>query len=89
MKVRSESEVTQSCPTLSNAMDCSLPGSAVLGIFQARVAFSNPYQTASVCTPPALQTPFSFWQVALIPSATSPVLRGGRRHPHPSEALGR
>ena len=37
MKVNSESEVTQSCPTLSNPMDCSLPGSSVHGIFQARV----------------------------------------------------
>ena len=33
----SESEVTQSCPTLRNPMDCSLPGSSVQGIFQARV----------------------------------------------------
>ena len=33
----SESEVTQSCPTLSDLMDCSLPGSSVHGIFQARV----------------------------------------------------
>ena len=37
MKVKSESEVGQSCPTLSNPMDCSLPGSSVHGIFQARV----------------------------------------------------
>ena len=37
MKVKSESEVAQSCPTLSNPMDCSLPGSSVHGIFQARV----------------------------------------------------
>ena len=37
MKVKSESEDTQSCPTLSNPMDCSLPGSPVPGIFQARV----------------------------------------------------
>ena len=37
MKVKSESEVTQSCPTLTNPMDCSLPGSSVHGIFQARV----------------------------------------------------
>ena len=36
MKVKSESEVTQSCPTLSNPMDCSLPGSSVHRIFQAR-----------------------------------------------------
>ena len=37
MKVKSESEVTQSCPTLSDPMDCSLPGSSVHGIFQERV----------------------------------------------------
>ena len=37
MKVKSESEVTQSCLTLCNPMDCSLPGSSVHGIFQARV----------------------------------------------------
>ena len=37
MKVKSESEVSQSCPTLSDPMDCSLPGSSDLGIFQARV----------------------------------------------------
>ena len=37
MKVKSESEVTQSCPTLQDPMDCSLPGSSVHGIFQARV----------------------------------------------------
>ena len=47
MKVESESEVAQSCLTLSDPMDCSLPGSSVHGIFQARVlewgaiAFSN------------------------------------------------
>ena len=48
MKVKSESEVAQSCPTLSNPMDYSLPGSSIHGIFQARVlkwdviAFSVP-----------------------------------------------
>ena len=47
MKVKSESEVTQSCPTLSDPMDCSLSGSSIREIFQARVlewgaiAFSN------------------------------------------------
>ena len=46
-KVKSLSEVAQSCPTLCDPMDCSLPGSSVHGIFQARVlewvaiAFSN------------------------------------------------
>ena len=37
MKVKSESEVTQSCSTLSDPMDCSPSGSSVPGIFQARV----------------------------------------------------
>ena len=37
MKVKSESEVAQSCPTLRDPMDCSLPGSSTHGIFQARV----------------------------------------------------
>ena len=37
VKVKSESEVAQSCPTVSDPMDCSLPGSSVHGIFQARV----------------------------------------------------
>ena len=37
MKVKSESEVTESCPTLSDPMDCSLPGSSIHGSFQARV----------------------------------------------------
>ena len=51
MKVKSESEVAQSCLTLSDPMDCSLPGSSVHGIFQARVlewgaiAFSNLYHS--------------------------------------------
>ena len=55
MKVKSESEVAQSCLTLSDPMDCSLPGSSVHGIFQARVlewgaiAFSAPVlQTGSL-----------------------------------------
>ena len=37
MKVKSESEVAESCLTLSDPMDCSLPGSSIHGIFQARV----------------------------------------------------
>ena len=49
MKMKSESEVAQSCPTLSDPMDCSLAGSSIHGIFQARVlewvavAFSEPH----------------------------------------------
>ena len=37
MKVESESEIAQSCPTLSDPTDCSPPGSSIHGIFQARV----------------------------------------------------
>ena len=37
MKGKRESEVTQLCPTLNDPMDCSLPGSSIHGIFQARV----------------------------------------------------
>ena len=49
MKVKRESKVAQSCPTLSDPTDCSQPGSSVHGIFQARVlewgaiAFSDPH----------------------------------------------
>ena len=37
MKVKSESEVAESCPTLSDPMDCGPPGSSIHGILQARV----------------------------------------------------
>ena len=55
MKVKSESEVAQSCPTLSDPIDCSPPGPSIHGIFQARVlewgaiAFSIPF--AYLCPP--------------------------------------
>ena len=50
MKVKSESEVAQSCPTLSNPMDCSPPGSSIHGISQAilewgAIAFSEKLYT--------------------------------------------
>ena len=53
MKVKSESEVAQSCPALSDPRDCSLAGSSIQGIFQARIlewgvtAFSNIYTAAA------------------------------------------
>ena len=53
IKVKSESEVAQSCPTLSDPVDCGLPGSSVHGIFHARVlewgaiAFSAPSPSAA------------------------------------------
>ena len=54
MKVKSESEVAQLCPTLRDPMDCSFPGSSVHGIFQARVlewgaiAFSDEMSRAKI-----------------------------------------
>src|SRR5574337_969740 len=56
MKVKSESEVTQSCPTPSDPMDCSPPGSSVHGICQARVlewgaiAFSSDFPRRGIKT---------------------------------------
>ena len=55
MKVKSGSEVAQSCPTLCDPMDCRLPGPSVHGIFQARVlewgaiAFSDSKEPACQC----------------------------------------
>ena len=50
MKVKSESEVAQSCPTVSDPMDCNPRGSSIHGIFQARVDHgkSNPLQYSSL-----------------------------------------
>ena len=50
MKVKSGSEVAQSCPTLSDPMDCSLPGSSVHGIFQARVLEWGAIAFSILCT---------------------------------------
>ena len=76
MKVKSESEVTQvvylkviqSCPTPSDPMDCSLPGSSVHGIFQARVlewgaiAFSRfPLDTSKKESPPSKPSGFLYF----------------------------
>ena len=55
VKSESESEVTQSCPTPSDPMDCNLPGSSVHGIFQAKVlewgaiAFSTNGYLINIC----------------------------------------
>ena len=57
MKVKSESEFAQSCPTPSDPMDCSLPGPSVHGIFRARVqewvaiAFSGYFSTKDFSIP--------------------------------------
>ena len=48
MKVKSEREVAQSCPTLSDPMDCSLPGSSIHGIFQAKYWSGVPLPSLAV-----------------------------------------
>ena len=55
----SESEVAQSCPTLSDRMDCSLPGSSVHGIFQAEVLEWGAIAFSALNFEPLLKT-FSF-----------------------------
>ena len=76
MKVKSESEVTQSCPTLRDPMVCSLPGSSIHGIFQARVlewgaiAFSKAQGLVDVNLL-AILDPFGSNQVILCPWAIS------------------
>ena len=66
MKMKSESEVTQSCPTLSDSMDCSPPGSSIHGTLQARVlewgaiAFSNILSYILANFDLLMITPFSF-----------------------------
>ena len=63
MKVKSESEVAQSCPTLSDPMDCSLPGSSIHGIFQAivlewgAIAFSDVSLTYLIILVPVALSP--------------------------------
>ena len=52
MKVKSESEVAQSCLTLSDPMDCSLPGFSIRGIFQARVLEWGATAVAGLLEPP-------------------------------------
>ena len=51
MKVESESEVAQSCPTLCDPLDCNLSGSSIHGIFQARVLeWGYPYKKEKIWT---------------------------------------
>ena len=81
MKVKSESEVAQSCLTLSDPMDYSLPGSSIHGIFQARVlewgviAFSKKGKRApfSLALPLSLCFPKVTGPCGLYPARTLPV----------------
>ena len=60
MKVKSESEVAQSYPTLSDPMDCSLPGSSAYGISQARVLEWGPIAFSTLFMTNSLQSRHSF-----------------------------
>ena len=60
VKVKSESEVAQSCPTLSDPMDCNLPGSSVHGIFQAKEL-----EWGAIAFSMALNIPCKFLSLAL------------------------
>ena len=85
MKVKSQSEVIQSCPTLRDPMDCSPPGSSIHGISKALLSLGNSkcclcfsgHQTAVLL--PTLHT----WQPGLVPSpprpppSTHPLVREG------------
>ena len=72
MRVKSESEVAQSCLTLSDPMDCSLPGSSVYGIFQARVlewgaiAFSDASLIVKKITYPVVLVCISLREISIL-----------------------
>ena len=80
MKVKSESEVAQSCPTPSDPMDCSLPGSSVHGIFQARalewgaIAFSVIHLTDVLIVPNWPVWAYSGVQMFLSPMETTLII---------------
>ena len=72
MKMKSESEVAQSCPTLSNPMDCSLPGSCIHRIFQARVLEWGPIafsEKPSSNSQRSLLFPFLFASLSILAMA--------------------
>ena len=83
LKVKSESEVTQPCLTPSDPMDCSLPGSSVHGIFQARVlewgaiAFSDrhAFMCLNLFNPFSITTGQHFLILVIINSAIPNILR--------------
>ena len=54
MKVKSESQVAQSCPTLRNPMDCSPPGSSIHGILKARILEWVAHSSSAISAIPVL-----------------------------------
>ena len=79
MEVKSESEVAQSCLTLRDPMDCSLPGSSVHGIFQARVLEGVPL--------PSPNSRAAVLRVVPGPAASAPFGKMPYFRPTDSEAL--
>ena len=84
MRVKSESEVSQSCPTLRNHVDCSPPGSSIHGIFQAgglewgAIAFSNLMLRSSDFNPLSAysQSSFALFEFILLTEAMLRILKG-------------
>ena len=89
MKVKSESEVSQSCPTLHDPMDCSLPGSSIHGIFQARVlewvaiAFSEYIHTTTATAAAAAAAAATAKPLQSCPTLCDPIDSGPPGFPTP------
>ena len=82
LKVKSESEVAQLCPTLSDPVDCSLPGSSVHGIFQARVLEWLPFPSPKVYSAAAAAVP------SVVSDSVQPHRQPPTRLPRPWDSPG-
>ena len=83
VKVKSESEVAQSCLTLSDPMDCSLPGSTVHEIFQARVLEWGAIAWSSESQTPRTQGFSSLWNSLGSADLSNPIFQS-RKYDHAS-----
>ena len=68
MQSEREREVVLSCSTLCDPMDCSLPGSSVHGIFQARVCRGLPFPSPGDLSDPGIEPRSLAWQADSLPS---------------------
>ena len=76
MKVKSQSEVAQSCLTPSNPMDCSLPGFSVHGIFQARVLDGLPFPSPGDLPNPGIESGSPTLHTDALPSELPGIVDG-------------